>query len=107
MIQELTAYWSEQAKDLALYFGVVSLVTNEQENAIAFNLGSFESFRVIQRSNYFLITYSDWEVGGFKLKSQDDRTSVSIVNAVERFCSSVIENLDFNKQAIKIIKAIQ
>jgi hypothetical protein len=106
MIGDLSAYWAQRALSLAEYFSVIPHVMSGDKNTFAFMLGKFEHFRIAERDAYYLFTYSDYEEGVFTLKNLPDRTSKSIFDAIQRFCPTAVENLEFNKHAIKVLRVI-
>jgi hypothetical protein len=106
MTRDLTFLWAQTGNELAKFFGVVPHVFQEGDGSYAFRLGNYEAYRVLQRQKYILITYTDWENGGSSLKQQDDRSSKSLIDAVQRFNPSVVENLEANRTTIKKLKAI-
>ncbi len=106
MIEDLKAYWELQAHSLAEYFSVYPHVMGGDNNTFAFMLGKFEHFRIVERDAYYLFNYSDYEKGVFEPKVLPDRTSKSIFEAIQRFCPTAVENLEFNKHAIKVLRVI-
>ena len=106
MTSEFNDFWVKASNKLAKFFGVVPHVLQDGEHSHAFFLGNFQAYRVIQKQRYIFISYLDWEKEGFEPKEQTDHSSKSLANAVESFTPLVLQNLEINKNAIKILKAI-
>ena len=102
MASRIQAYWNESVQQIARTNQLVPKFNVDSEGIVSFGFGNFEILRVVPRTDYFFVSYHNYDTGTPEIVSHKV-TAQSIEVPVKNLLPSVLGDFVTNLRSLKLL----